>query len=77
MPFIGESGLKHRTVKSYLSAIHFLHISEGLSDPFRAPLSRLHYVLRGVKRIESEKNTPCRERLTSTAAKDQVSMAWG
>ena len=59
--YLGESGLKHRTIKSYLSAIRFLHISEGLSDPFRAPLSRLHYVLRGVRRIESEKNTPCRE----------------
>ena len=41
--------LKYRTIKVYLSAIRFLHIAEGKEDPFKAPLHKLHYTLKGVK----------------------------
>ena len=27
--------LKHHTIKVYLSVIHFLHIEEGMDDPFK------------------------------------------
>ena len=60
---LAESGLKHRTIKSYLSAIRFLHISEGASDPFQASLTHLDYVLLGIKKNEVEKGTGSRERL--------------
>ena len=39
---LAKDGLKHRTIKAYLSAIRFLHIAEGRGDPFlsteQAPL---------------------------------------
>ena len=64
--YLADSGLKHRTIKSYLSAIRFLHISEGMPDPFQASLTRLHYVLRGIKKNEAEHGSGSRERLPIT-----------
>lgn len=61
-----KEGLKHRTIKTYLSAIRFLHISEGEEDPFKIPLHRLHYTLRGVKREEASRGVNTRERLPIT-----------
>lgn len=66
MSYLAESGLKHRTIKSYLSAIRFLHIEEGQADPFRASHLRLQYVLQGIKRAEAEKGLSRRERLPIT-----------
>ena len=45
--------LKYRTIKSYLSAVRFLHIVEGRGNPFEGPLNRLEYVLKGVNREEA------------------------
>ena len=47
--------LKHQTIKAYLSAIRHLQITEGLSDPFKAEMPRLDYVMRGIKRVQGEK----------------------
>ena len=58
-----EEGLKHRTIKVYLSAIRFLHIQQGYSDPLQRSMQRLHYVLQGAKREEAEKGVQRRERL--------------
>lgn len=60
---LAETGLKCRTIKVYLSAVHFLHIEEGYGDPFSSSLHRLHYTLQGIKRVEAEKGTEKRERL--------------
>ena len=60
---LAGDGLKHRTIKSYLSGVRHLHIEEGLPDPFIQPLHRLHYTLRGVRRLEGEKGVVGRERL--------------
>ena len=60
---LAEEGLKHRTIKAYLSGVRHLHIMEGLADPFKQPLEQLHYVLRGVKRCEGEQGRAPRERL--------------
>ena len=46
---LAGDGLKHRTIKSYLSGVRHLHIEEGLPDPFIQPLHRLHYTLRGLR----------------------------
>lgn len=61
--YLAESNLKYRTIKAYLSAIRFLHIAEGESDPFLKEKPRLHYICQGVKRCESEKDSGKRERL--------------
>ena len=37
----------------YLSAIHFLHIAEGETDPFQPALHRLQYILQSIKWSES------------------------
>ena len=63
---LADSGLKHRTIKAYLSAIRFLHIAEGAQDPFRPTHEKLEYILRGIKRCESEQATGGRERLPIT-----------
>ena len=60
---LAGDGLKHRTIKSYLSGVKHLHVEEGLTDPFERPLHRLHYTLRGVKRMEGERGVMGRERL--------------
>ena len=60
---LAEEGLKHRTIKAYLSGVRHLHIMEGLADPFKQPLEQLHYVLRGVKWCEGEQGRAPRERL--------------
>ena len=61
-----KEGLKHSTMKVYLSAIRFLHIAEGKEDPFKAPLNRLHYTLKGVKREEARRGSDGRVRLPIT-----------
>ena len=58
-----NEGLKHRTIKTYMAGIRHLHIQEGLEDPFLPALSRLHYVLRGVKRSQGVEGASSRERL--------------
>ena len=53
--FLANEGLKHRTIKSYLSATRHLQISEGLGDPFHGiSMPKLEYVLRGVKKHQAE-----------------------
>lgn len=64
--YLAHQGLKQRTLKSYLSAIRHLHIAEGLEDPFKAPLHRLHYTLSGVIKTESERAGSKRVRLPIT-----------
>ena len=63
---MAKAGLKHRTVKVYLSAVRFLHIAEGAEDPFLPALHRLQYILQGMKKVEAEKGVDRRERLPIT-----------
>ena len=58
-----EVGLRHRTIKVYLSAVRFLHIAEGEKDLFEPGLLRLQYTLQGISRAEAEKGREKRERL--------------
>ena len=62
--FLAKEGLKHCTIKVYLSAVRFLHIEEGAGDPFKPSLPRLEYVLKGIKRCESQGGSQRRERLS-------------
>ena len=64
---LADQGLKYRTAKVYLSAIRHLQISAAQPDPFAgAPMARLEYVLRGIKKREVEKGAGPRERLPIT-----------
>ena len=64
--WVSQEGLKHRTIKTYLSAIRYLHIRSGLPDPFASRMPRLGYTLKGVKRVEAEKGVGQRSRLPIT-----------
>ena len=65
--YLASQGLKHRTIKVYLSGIRYFQIKRGQADVFRdAQTARLEYVLRGVKRHESEQGTRSRPRLPIT-----------
>ena len=67
MSYIANSGLKHRTIKAYLSAIRHLHICEGAGDPFQPAHQRLQYILKGVKKCEAEQAVPEKQRLPITS----------
>jgi len=74
---MAKAGLKHRTMKVYLSAVRFLHISEGAQDPFLSSLHRLRYILQGIKRSEAEKGIERRERLPITPSiLRQIKAVW-
>lgn len=49
--------LKHQSIKCYLSAVRHLQITQGFSDPFKAEMPRLDYVMRGIKRSQGEDGT--------------------
>ena len=64
--YLAKEKLKHCTIKAYLSAVLFLHIEEQKPDLlilFLPNLTRLQYVLQGVKRCESQKTRPPKEQL--------------
>ena len=64
--YVARQGLKHRTIKTYLSAIRFLHIRSGYRDPFLSHMPRLGYTVKGIKRVEAEKGGGQRTRLPMT-----------
>lgn len=52
--FLGQEGLKHRTVKVYLSGLRFAQIHQPLGNPFlKDCMPLLDYVLTGIKQAES------------------------
>lgn len=52
---LADEGLKHCTIKTYLSGMCYYQIKSGYADPFRGVLlPRLDYVMRGMKRPPSE-----------------------
>ena len=63
---MAKAGLKHRTMKVYLLAVRFLHITEGAGDPFLPALHRLQYIMQGIKKDEAEKGIDRRVRLPMT-----------
>lgn len=65
--YLGGIGLKHRTIKTYLSGVRFLQIRSGYPDFFRGTHTpRLDYTLRGVKRVEAEQGGSQDRRLPIT-----------
>ncbi len=65
--FLGGEGIRHSTIKVYLSAIRYLQIESGLGDPFaKASWPRLEYVLKGIKRNQAETGVKSKPRLPIT-----------
>ena len=58
--FLGKQGLKHSSLKSYLSSLRHMQISYGLEDPFTASMPRLEQVVKGIKVNQGRqgRNTP-------------------
>lgn len=66
---LAEEGLKHTSVKGYLSAIRRLQIVGGMGDPFVASWPRLECALKGLKLRQAKKaSTRPRPRLPVTPA---------
>ena len=63
---MAKEGLKHRTIKSYLSAVRHLHIERKLPDPNMGNMARLELVLRGVKSLQAKQSPPPKPRLPIT-----------
>ena len=63
---LGNSSLKHQTIKCYLSGVRHLQISAGLPDPFTLPMPHLKLVLRGIKHHQSEIGSTAKARLPIT-----------
>lgn len=58
--FLGRDGLKHRTIKSYLSAIRFAQIHQALGNPFKQDtMPLLEYVLTGTEARAATRPDPC------------------
>ena len=64
--YLASEGLKHRTIKTYLSGVRYLQIRSGFPDPFHSHMPCLDYTVRGVKRVESERGGGQRTRLPIT-----------
>lgn len=64
--FLKLEGLRHQTVKSYLSAVRHMQISQGLDDPRISGMPRLELVIRGMKRMQA--GLPSKPRLPITPA---------
>ena len=65
--YLGGVGLKHRTIKTYLSGVRFLQIRSGYPNFFRGTHTpRLNYTLRGIKRVEAEQSGSQDSRLPIT-----------
>ena len=64
--FLAHEGLKHRTIKAYLSGLRFAQIHHDLGNPFVGNLPRLEYVLAGVKRSEAHTSAAPKPRLPIT-----------
>ena len=63
---LGEEGLAHGTIKSYLSAVRYLQISYGFPSPFEVPMPRLELILRGIKSTQAKQGRIPKRKLPIT-----------
>ena len=50
--FLHVLGLSHQSIRSYLSAIRHLQITNGLPDPALSSFTRLAYAMKGLRRVQ-------------------------
>ena len=64
---LADEGLKHRSIKTYLSGVRYYQIRSGHHDPFQgAPMPRLEYVMKGIKQHQAKSGVASRTRLPIT-----------
>ena len=49
MSFLTSEGFKHRTIKTHLVGVCFLHIRSGFLEPFLSHMPSLDYTMKGVE----------------------------
>ena len=49
--YLHQKALSPGTIKSYLAAIQYHQISQGLKDPNVSKMPRLEYIIKGIKRL--------------------------
>ena len=66
--YLAMNNLSYRTIKVYLSAVRHMQIAAAQPDPFSetTPMSKLQYVLKGIKRKEAMNHREPQERLPIT-----------
>ena len=61
---LSKDGLKHRSIKAYMSGLRHAHIAMGFEDPFAGkPFPRLEYMLKGIKHAQAAAGNQTRPRL--------------
>ena len=64
--YLGERGLGHGTIKSYLAAVRSLQIDYGLHNPFDRNMPRLDRILKGLKVSQGKQGRVTRRKLPIT-----------
>ena len=77
--YLANQGLKHSTIKVYLTGARYLQIASGFPDPFAGTAwPRLDYVMKGIKKSEAEKGVTTKVRLPVTPfILQQLKEVWG
>ena len=63
---LGQQGISHNTIRTYLSGIRQIQIAHGFKDPHTEHMPRLRQVLKGVKVEAGKAGKPARSRLPIT-----------
>ena len=64
--YLADQGLKHRSIKAYLSGLRFAQIHLELGKPFQQAMPQLEYVLTGIKKVEAKRGPAPDRRLPIT-----------
>lgn len=64
--FLAQQGLKHRSIKSYLSGLRFTQIQLELGAPSFSTMHRLDYAMTGIKRYQAQAGVSQKPRLPIT-----------
>ena len=62
--YLAETGVSYASLRTYLSGIRFLQISNGLADPCLSAYPMLEYVIRGIRRSPKTPSRPPRLPIT-------------
>ncbi len=61
--FLAEENVAHRSIKSYLSAVRHLQISQGFQPPLIGGMTHLEQVLKGIESTQAKRGPKPRPRL--------------
>ena len=61
--FMGEKGLGHSTIKSYLAVVRSFQIDYGFQNPFGASMPKLERIMKGIKVSQGKEGQATRRKL--------------